>query len=229
MQTHRLRDRVVNTGQEDIAFSYRTELARKAIHFTSVIIPISFYLTSRNEALAVLIPATLLVVAIDVGRYYNSTVNDLVTRFFGKLLRSHESDAGRKRLSGASYVLISATLCVLLFPKLIAFTSFLILIISDMMSALIGKRYGKRRFLGKSLAGSTAFFVSALIVIALTPKLEYLPLEYAIGIAAAAVGAIVEALPWQIDDNLTIPIAVGCVMWGAYAVFLPSLDIYLFG
>ena len=78
-------------------------------------------------------------------------------------------------------------------------------------------------------AGSTAFFVSALIVIALTPKLEYLPIEYAIGTIGAAVGAIVEALPWQIDDNLTIPIAVGCIMWGAYVVFLPSLDIYSFG
>ena len=219
----------MNTGQEDNAFSYRTELARKAIHLTSIIIPIFFYLTPRNEALAVLIPATLLVVAIDVGRYYNSTVNDLVTRYFGKLLRSHESDARRKRLSGASYVLISATLCVVLFPKLIAFTSFLILIISDMMSALVGRRFGKRRFLGKSLAGSTAFFVSALIVVALTPKVEYLPLEYAIGTVAAAAGAIVEALPWQIDDNFTIPIAVGCIMWGAYAVLLPSLNLYSHG
>ena len=64
----RLRERVVNTGQEDIAFSYRTELARKAIHLTSIVIPIFFYLTPRTQALLFLIPATLLVIAIDVGR-----------------------------------------------------------------------------------------------------------------------------------------------------------------
>jgi len=106
---------------------------------------------------------------------------------------------------------------------------FSILIISDITAALIGRRFGKHKFIAKSLEGSLAFFVSAIVVIALTPKIEYLPSEYLIGIAAALVGTIAEALPADIDDNLTIPISVGAVLWLLYTILLPTLNVYKFG
>ena len=135
----------------------------------------------------------------------------------------------RKRLNGATYVLIAATISVLVFPKVIAVTSFTILIISDLTAALVGKRFGKHRFFGKSLEGSAAFLLSALVVVAIVPKVEYRAGEYILQAAAAVVGTIVEALPISVDDNLSIPLSIGLTMWGAYALFYPVMDLYRFG
>lgn len=207
---------------------YRIELIRKAIHLCSISIPIFYFFTPRPTALAVLIPCTLAFIAIDLARYYNRPVELWFYTTFGWLLRKHESDRARKTLNGATYVLIAATLTIFMFPKIIAVTSLVILIVSDMTSALVGRRFGRHRFLAKSVEGSTAFFVSACVIIAFTPKIEYLAGEYIIGVVASAIGAVVEALPINLDDNLTVPLSVGAAMWIGYALVFPMLNMYKF-
>ena len=204
---------------------YRHEVVRKGVHLLSLSIPIIYFFISRQLALYLLLPVTTIFIIIDTARYYIPPVTRWFYRWFGWLLRRHETDTNRKRLNGASNVLISALLCVLLFPKIIAINAFTILIISDTTSALIGRRFGRRRFLAKSLEGSLAFFISAVIVIFIAPKIDRLPMEYVIGIIAAAIGTIVEALPIKIDDNLSIPLAVGLSLWGLYALLLPAIDL----
>jgi dolichol kinase len=206
---------------------YQHEIARKGIHLFSLSIPIIYFFISRQLALCLLLPITTLFIVIDTARYFIPTVARWFYYWFGWLLRRHETDVTNKRLSGASHVLISASLCVLCFPKIIAINAFTILIISDTASALIGRRFGKHRFLAKSLEGSSAFFISAVIVIIVSPKIDSLPMEYFIGIIAAAIGTVVEALPIKIDDNLSIPITVGFALWALYALFLPALDLSL--
>jgi dolichol kinase len=209
--------------------SYRIEIVRKAIHLSSLSIPIFYLFTSKATALAVYVPLTLAVLAVDIARYYHAGVRKWFDSSWGWMLRKHEASDGGKQLSGASYVLISATVCIMVFPKIITISAFTILIISDMAAALIGKRYGRRPFLGKSIVGSSAFFISALAVIALTPKVSYAPAEYLIGAIAATVGTVVEALPLPIDDNLSIPMSVGITMWLLYATVLPGLNISILG
>jgi dolichol kinase len=217
------------SDQPIIENDYRIEVIRKAIHLVSLSIPIVYYFLSKQSALAILIPMTTLFVVVDIARYYYKPVEELFFKYFGFLLRRHESDKKRKTLNGASYVLISATLCVMVFPKIITITSFSILIISDISAALIGRKFGKHRFLAKSLEGSTAFFISALVVILITPKIGYQLSEYLIALIAVAVGTITEALPATIDDNFSIPVSVGAVLWLGYTIFLPSLNIYILG
>jgi dolichol kinase len=113
-----------------------------------------------------------------------------------------------------------------LFPKVLALTALAILIVSDTSAALIGRRFGRRRFFTKSVEGSSAFFVSAILVVALTPKIEYRLEEYLIGALGALVGGVVEASGVGLDDNLSIPISVGGVMWLCYAIFLPAVNIF---
>ena len=198
--------------------NYRNELARKGIHLFSLSIPTIYYFISKELALAILIPLTIAFVSVDIARYYIPDISTWFYKWFGWLLRRHETDKNQKRLNGASHVLIAASLCVLLFPKIIAINAIAILIISDTTSALIGRRFGRHRFFGKSLEGSTAFFVSAMLVILAAPKIHYVLAEYLVGFVAALIGAIVEALPIKVDDNLSIPISVGLVMWGLYAM-----------
>ena len=212
----------------DTGSSYRIELIRKAIHLTSLSIPVIYYFVSRTTALVVLIPIAVGFLSIDVARLYHPAIEEWFHTTFGWLLRRHEADKQKKRLNGATYILIAAAICVALFPKFIVIASFSILIISDATAALVGKRFGKRRFLGKTLEGSLAFLASALVVIAATPKLGYQPGEYLIQAAAAMVGTIVEALPIEIDDNLSIPLSIGLVMWVGYAVAYPMMDVFGF-
>lgn len=219
----------MTNGVTNIESSYRIEIIRKAIHFCSLSIPIFYYFVSKEAALAVFVPLMIGFLIVDIARYHHGPTQQWFYRTFGWILRRRESNDNAKRLNGATYVLIAATLTVLIFPKIIAVTSFAILIIGDLNAALIGRRYGKHKFLGKSLEGSIGFFVSGLLVVALGPKLEYRPEEYLIGIAAVAIGAIAEAASIEVDDNLSIPLAAGATLWAGYSLLLPSLNIYSFG
>jgi len=206
---------------------YTGELFRKAIHLCSLSIPIAYYFMTTSTALSILVPLTIFVLFFDVARMFLPNINTLFSKLFGWLLRAHERDESRKRLNGATYVLLSACLCILLFPKLIVITAFSMLIISDTIAALIGRKIGKHPFLKKSLEGSGAFFFSAIVVVILTPKISYIPMEYLIGGFAALVGTVVEASGIGIDDNLSIPLSVGGVMWLLYTILLPATDLIL--
>lgn len=213
-------------GLESVERSYTTELIRKGIHLVSLSIPVIYSFIPQRTALAVLLPLTAAFLLADVLRLYHPASSRLYQRYFGFLLRQHEQNAHGRRLTGATYVLFSACLSVLLFPKVVVITTFAILIISDSAAALIGRRFGKHRFLTKSLEGSSAFLISALLVIAVAPKIAYSPVEYLIGAITAAVATVVEAAGLQIDDNLTIPLVSGAVMWALYALVAPALDIH---
>lgn len=194
------------------------ELARKVIHLCSLSIPIAYSYLTYRAMLSVLVPITVVAFAIDYGRYYVGWLNKLFNILVGPILRPHERDSSKKLLSGGSYVLISACLSILFFPKVIAISAFSILIISDASSALIGRRFGKRHFLDKSLEGTLAFIASAWIVIFIAPKVIGVWEEYAIGMIAAVLGAIIEAasVTLRFDDNFSVPLTIGMVMWMLY-------------
>ena len=215
------------TELPSVETSYTTELIRKGIHMCSIAIPVIYYYIPKETALAILIPLTLAFGLSDLARLFVPSVRAMYHRFFGFLLRSREHDVRNRRLNGATYVLISATLCVWLFPKVIVITAFAILIISDTFAALIGRKFGRHPFLRKTMEGTSAFFVTAILVVVVAPKILYLPTEYLIGIAAAVVGTFVEVMSGEvIDDNLTIPISISLVMWALYALLLPSINVF---
>lgn len=207
---------------------YKSELIRKSIHLCSLSIPVIYYFISKSFALSLLIPTFLAFFVVDLARFYHEPTRQWFFRWFGWLLRKHEADHGVRRLTGATNILFSAIICVLLFPKIITVNAFAILIISDITSALVGRRYGKKRFLQKTLVGATGFFVSAVIVVLVAPKVEGLPLEYGIGVLAAAAGAVIESLSTKIDDNISVPLGIGLVMWALYALLLPAVDLFRF-
>jgi dolichol kinase len=213
--------------QSKATIDYKSEFIRKSIHLCSLSIPTIYFFISKQLALELLVPLFLAFLLVDLARFYFKPVQDWFYRWFRWLLRKHEIDQGTKRLTGATNILFSAIVCVLLFPKIITVNAFAILIISDITSALFGRRFGRRRFFQKSLEGAMAFFVSALAVVFLAPKVQGLTLEYAIGVFAAAVGAVVEAASTKVDDNISVPLAIGLVMWALYALLLPGVNLYL--
>ncbi len=207
---------------------YKTELIRKGIHLVSLSIPVIYYHIPRGLALELLIPLVALSLLIDLGRYFSEPVAKIFYSWFGFLLRQHEMDSRKKNISGASYVLISALICVLIFPKIIFITAFSMLIIGDIAAALIGRRFGRHKFLFKSLEGTAAFFFFSILVVLLTPKVSGIYQEYLFGFAAAAVGAIGENVSYGwADDNLVVPLSAGFTLLLLYHFFLPQLTLVM--
>lgn len=151
-------------------------------------------------------------------------INKLLTFLFGKMLREHELQEEKLALNGASWVLISAIINFMIFPKIIAVTGFSILIISDSIAALYGRKFGKTPFFNKSLEGSTAFVISAFVVVFVVGFLCNAPWTFLVsGLIGAIAATLVEAASsyLKIDDNLTIPISFGIVVWiGGWVSYL---------
>lgn len=207
---------------------YRDELVRKLIHLFSLSIPVIYYFIPTSTSITILFCFTIFAFIVDGGRFVSKSFAKIFYKYFGFLLRKHELDKEKKNLTGATYVLLSALICALIFPKVIFVTAFTILIISDTMAALIGRKFGKRKFLRKSFEGTLAFFISASIVVLFTPKVGNFSMEYLIGFIAAFVGAVVENVSYGIaDDNLSVPLSVGLTMWGLYLVIIPELELIL--
>lgn len=207
---------------------YRDELVRKLIHLFSLSIPVIYYFIPTSTSISLLAGLTIFAFIIDGGRFISKSFAEWFYKLFGFLLRKHETDNHKKSLTGATYVLLSALICALIFPKVIFVSAFTILIISDTMAALIGRKFGKIKFLKKSFEGTLSFFISASIVILFTPKVGNFPMEYVIGFVGSFVGSIVENVSSGIvDDNLSIPISVGLTMWGLYLLIYPNLELVL--
>lgn len=203
--------------QKNQQISYFQEILRKSIHLCSLTIPIVYSFVSKETGLLILIPLTLFALFADIARHFSSSVRTLIHTYFGRMMRPHELDSSRFLLNGATYVLMSASLCVLVFPKIIAIVAFSILIVSDIAAALIGRRYGRRPFLDKSLIGTSAFVLSGILVVIAIVLLTAAPWQLVLlGSIGAVVGGVIEAasIRLRMDDNFSIPISIGLTMWG---------------
>lgn len=201
---------------------YKNELARKGIHLSSISIPIIYYHITRELALTLLIPMFLGFLVVDLLKLYVKPISNWYHKNFSSMLRPHELDESKKRLNGATYVSLSACLVVVLFPKMIAIAAFSILIISDSLAALVGRKLGKHKIGSKTLEGSIAFLVSAILIVIFTPNLNL-----TVGIVMSVVATIVELYPMsfrghQFDDNLTIPMISGGFAYAWYILLLPT-------
>lgn len=208
----------------DNSISYRDEIFRKSIHLSSLSIPLIYLLINRDLALKIIIPITLLVIISDLLSHKIKFFENLIFGVFGNILRKHEKEGGLV-LNGASWVLISATICIAIFPKIIMVIAFTILIISDTLAALIGRKYGKYPLFDKSWEGTFAFIISAILVVFVYSFSFKAPISlFVFGAVGAIVGGFVEAASrvLNIDDNLSIPLSVGTIMWlgGFYANYI---------
>lgn len=188
--------------------SYHSELGRKSIHLSSLGIPAVYLNIDHVTGIGILLAMTLVSLVIDVARYYHTPTRLLLTRLVGPLLRAHEADQGKFTLTGATWVLIAATLTLGAFPTIVGVTAFTVLIVSDTSAALLGRRFGRRPFLDKSLVGTLAFAISGMAVVVFYGLLYQMPMAYlAWGAVASVVSSVVEAgsVRLHMDDNITIP------------------------
>jgi dolichol kinase len=182
----------------------KVEISRKIVHLVSLSIPIGYALMAKETALFILLLLFLGFLSVDLLRHYHSGIASLFRKYFlGTVLREQE----KATLMGATYLLFSTLLTILLFPKPIAIASILILILADTSAALVGKAIGKVSIFGKTIEGSVAFFLCALLIVWTYPNLNRFS-----GSLAALGATVIEILPTGIDDNLTIPLIASAIM-----------------
>lgn len=201
---------------------FRYEVARKAIHLSSLSIAVIYCHISRELALLLLLPLFGGFFLVDLLKNVAGPVSEWYHRTFGAMLRSHELEEEKMHFNGATCITFSALLLVLLFPKVLAVAAFAMVSVSDTMAALVGKRFGRHRFGHKSLEGSAAFLASSLLIVFVMPGLD----PWA-GAAMAVAATLTEALDpriggFKIDDNLTIPLSSAAIGLLVYLLFMPG-------
>lgn len=192
-----------------MANKHLSELLRKSIHISSLVIPFMYrYVFKFNRLLMfiILLATLIFLLGLELYRLQIPTFRKLFHRLFGMVMRHHE----RRDFTGATFMIFSGLLSVVFFKDMIAFLAMSYLSIGDTFAAIVGKAVGKRKFIrsNKSIEGSLACFTSIMIfAIIFSGGLN--PWVYSLGAIAAT---IAEAWEIPVDDNLKIPIISGIVM-----------------
>lgn len=188
--------------------SLRRELIRKLIHIAASIIPIAYYLWVEWELIIIFtVCLSIGFLAADILRMYFSIVRKYFRRIFSALLRENEAN---NQLTGATYLFMGISVALIVFEKKTAVCSALMVTLADPVAAMVGKWIGTTPILGKTVQGSLAFFITAVIITGFL-----FGLHWQIFIIAALI-TIIELLPMKINDNLTIPVAAGVSLYIAF-------------
>lgn len=189
--------------------SYNEEALRKALHVFSIIIPLIYYFVPRSSALIILLPGCIIAIVFDLARM---TGHPIWTRFgvilFGKMVRPKEKEG----FTGASYILCTDFLVILMFNKPVAMCAITFIALGDTAAAMIGRRWGFHKFGKKSIEGSLGFFLAAAASAVFFHHVYQTGLPLIVGLSGALIATLVEAMSVRSDDNLTVPIMSGLYM-----------------
>lgn len=203
--------------QEDLKYEFK----RKAFHITSLFLPISYIFVSKQVAIITMLIITAGTIFIDTSRHYNRSIQETIDKLFADLMRPFER-TGSYQLSGSSYMALGFLIATIMFSKGVAITSCLVLIVSDSCAAIFGKKLGTNRHNGKSLEGSMAFFLSAIMVSMFVFQIEAFYSNFWIIVIASLATSVVEYYSSQIgvNDNFTIPVTFGATISILGVIFL---------
>jgi len=126
------------------------------------------------------------------------------------LLRLLDRPEDRNSLPGKGAILYGAAVgtTVLLFPSLAAAGGVAALAAGDSASTVVGRAFGEHPLPWNarlSIEGSAAFAAAAFLLSVL-----FLPVGYAL--LSAVAGALIETIPWRVDDNISIPLGVALLL-----------------
>jgi dolichol kinase len=132
----------------------------------------------------------------------SSGINTLADNFMSTYERS-----GERPLMGAITFYAGATIAIVIFSEPVAAAAIAVLALADSLSTVVGYYFGRHKLPvnnKKSWEGSATFFLTALAILLFFVS----PLR---AFCTALIAMAVEALP-RIDDNISIPLAVGALL-----------------
>lgn len=197
------------TGQ----ISYKSEVLRKSIHLSSLWMVVAIYFLEHNQSIILFSLIFIGMVLFEVLRRKSDVGHRLTHKLMGGILRGHEDGQGTYSLTGAFYVCLAVLMALILFSKAVVISAVSIMLLCDTAAALIGRKFGKHKILDKSMEGSTAFFIVAMIILLLSSYWEINLKLYEMVIVALG-ATLIELLTSKIkmDDNISIVLGAGALM-----------------
>ncbi|MCP4869612.1 MAG: hypothetical protein GY898_12930 [Proteobacteria bacterium] len=198
-----------------------TNYRRNVLHVGSGFFALFVILAVPSPAWMIGIAGSFFVYAwtMEFSRRRWPSVNERIMKFYGPVAHPHE----RERINSATWYTTALIGLALTGSPVVCAVAVLVLGLGDPSAAIIGRRWGRTKLInGRSLEGSLAF-IAAGGSLALGALLIFFG-ELSFGQAAllsyggATGGAIAELLSRRVDDNLTIPIATGLVVWALSAL-----------
>jgi dolichol kinase len=199
-----------------MAIAYRQEIYRKLIHLSSVWMAAAMYFLPFGWVAPLFLLLLAANVLLEYGHYKKwPAIHPLYQLCFGRMMRNSAGD-GKFELSGSPYVLAAAFLTVLCFKPPVAVCAFTVMLSGDTAAALVGRKFGRKRFAnGKSLEGALAFVAASILTLIVCDYIFAYPpqlcLKGFIGIVLAAAAEFYEK-KLHVDDNFSIPLLVGAAM-----------------
>ena len=181
----------------------RHEAWRKALHLSTLALPVWMVLAPPPWRLGGLLFALVFFLAVDILRLRWEPFRRLFHLRLGDSLRPSE----RHGLTSSHYLTFMACLLAWSMPERLGAAALAMPIVGDAAAAMVGRRFGRVRFGGKSLEGSAACLAGCWVAGAL-----FLPTQLLALAAAALVATVVEALPLGVDDNLSVPLVAALVL-----------------
>lgn len=138
---------------------------------------------------------------VDVVRLRIPRANALFFRTFARLASPREATG----VASSTWYALGLILALALFPRNYAVTGILVLALADPAASYVGRRWGRRPFLGASLEGTVVFAATALAVL----WFRHPP---GVALVTAPLTALAERFSWPLDDNLTLPVATAGIL-----------------
>jgi len=183
---------------------YQLKHYRKLLHLLSGLIAVFYYFFSYREEFFIFFLWVFVcgILFFDIIRLIFTRFNDFVYRHFSHFFIDRE----KNKINSASYYFFGVLFCIYFFPVEVAASSMLFLSFGDTAASFVGMHWGKHKLIGKkSLEGSIACLTTCFLI-----AIIFLPLH--ISLIGAAIAAVTEVLPWDLDDNLTVPVFSGITM-----------------
>lgn len=204
------------------AIPYAAEVRRKALHLGALVLPAAMLVLGTPTAAYVLAPLALLAVFLDWARVRSEPVRHALHALFSGLMRPEEVPplGAPVVLNGATWMCVASAVVATLFAPGVAAASMAMLMVGDGAAAVVGRRFGRTKWPGglKSVEGTAAFAVTAFGIGLAVVAWPGSGLSVAMCAVGAAVGAVGEALPIPVNDNVRVPVLSGLAMMAVGAL-----------
>ncbi len=155
----------------------------------------------RVTALGIIGAVVVALLLLDVARLTHGRLNAI----FFSIFRHVASPREARGPASSTWYALGILITVAAFPLPAAVSGILVLGLADPVAGYVGRRWGRRPFLGATLEGTAVFAAVTFCVLAV----RHGP---TVGTLGAIVLALVERVSWPLDDNLTVPVAGAAVV-----------------
>ena len=197
-----------------------TNYARSLLHCAAASVGLTTVACVRSRAIILTIAVVFATYAwtMELARRSSPRLNAWLMSFYESVAHAHERD----HVNSGTWYATALVLLALFASREATMASLAVLGVADPVAAMVGRRWGRHRIrAGRSVEGTLAFFVSGTVVAALALVLArgVTPGRIAgLAILSGLAGALAELVATRVDDNLTIPVAVGGAVTAAAAL-----------